>query len=109
MSYDLFITRHAERDILAAADYIEFNLYDPQAADDLLEKTDKAVSDLMIFPQKYELADDPVLKSWKIRYFVVKNYLVFYLIEDQTIYIVRFLHQKRDWISILHDEGIDKN
>lgn len=111
MSCDLHITRHAERDIQAAADYIEFDLYDPEAADDMLDEATEKIEDLVNFPMKYPLADDPILKSWGIRYFAVKKYIVFYVIAGQTIYVVRFLNQRRDWISILHTEGIntDKN
>lgn len=104
MKYNLYITRQAERDIQAAADYIEFDLYDPKASDDLLDEVERSISDIVEFPLKYRLADDPVLKSRGIRCFVIKNYLVFYVVEDQTIYIVRFLHQKRIWISILSNE-----
>ncbi len=36
MSYRIYITSTAERDIMSAADYIEFTLKNPKAADDLL-------------------------------------------------------------------------
>ena len=36
MKYDIHITRAAEKDLNSAADYIEFVLLNPQAADDLL-------------------------------------------------------------------------
>ena len=45
MNYTIHITNTAQRDILNAADYIEFVLKNPKAADNLLllklEKTDK--------------------------------------------------------------------
>lgn len=109
MNYSLNITKHAERDIQAAADYIEFNLYDQKASDDLLDAVEASVSELRNYPLKYQLAEDAVLKTWGIRYFSVKNYLVFYVVEKNMIYIVRFLNQKRDWISILRREGIDNH
>ena len=47
--------------------------------------------------------DDPVLKAWGIRFTLVKNYIAFYVISENnhTVYIVRFLYGKRDWITIL--------
>lgn len=107
MSYSIHITRRAERDIQEAADYIEFELFNPQAADVLLDDVDQAISSLADFPEKYRLAYDPVLKSWGIRYFAVRNYLVFYVIVKDEIFIVRFLHQSRDWISILRCDDAD--
>jgi plasmid stabilization system protein ParE len=38
MSYDIHITSAAERDFIRAADYIEFNLKNSKAADDLLDE-----------------------------------------------------------------------
>jgi len=103
MIYDIHITETAEKDISEAADYIEFSLKNPIAADDLLDEIDNQVNALAEFPEQFELVDDPVLKSWGIRFTTIKNYLAFYVIdeEDQIIHIVRFLYGKRDWIPIL--------
>ncbi len=109
MSYSIRITRKAERDIEEAADHIEFELFNPQAADDLLDAVDESVSALSEFPKRHSLVDDSVLKSWGIRFFPVKNYLVFYVIVEDTVYIVRFLHQRRDWITILRRDGIEES
>ena len=88
MSYHIHITSTAERDILRAADYIEFVLKNPDAAE---------------FPQKFRPVDDPVLASWGIRFIIVNNYLAFYTIDEekQMVIIVRFLYQKSNWSSIL--------
>lgn len=103
MKYDINITRTAEKDLNSAADYIEFVLLNPKAADDLLDEVESRVGDLASFPEKFALVDDPVLKAWGIRYTLVKNYIAFYVIseENHTVYIVRFLYGKRDWITIL--------
>ena len=103
MSYSIHITRAAERDLNSAADYIDQVLLNPQAADDLLDEADVQIGELSEFPEKYALVDDPVLRAWGIRFAMVKNYLAFYIISEQenTIFIVRFLHGKRDWVSIL--------
>jgi plasmid stabilization system protein ParE len=103
MIYDIHITRAAERDLSSAADYIEFVLLNPQAADDLLDEAEKEIGELSTLPEKFAPADDPVLKAWGIRFTLVKNYIAFYVIseESHTIYIVRFLYGKRDWITIL--------
>ena len=103
MNYDIRITRAAEKDLNSAADYIEFVLFNPQAADDLLNEAESRIGELSSFPEKFALADDPLLKSWGIRFMLVKNYIAFYVIseENHTIYILRFLYQKRNWITIL--------
>ena len=108
MSYNLHITKKAENDLNAAADYIEFTLLSPQAADGLLDKAEKELSSLTEMPQTHRLVDDPFLYSLGIRFILVNNYMAFFLIneEEKTVYILRFLHGKRNWIQILKDEPI---
>lgn len=103
MNYEVRITRAAENDLNEAADYIEFVLLNPQAADDLLDTVAETLPTLAQYAQRYALVDDPVLRTWGIRFVQIKNYLAFYTIseEEQKVYIVRFLYGKRNWISIL--------
>jgi len=35
------------------------------------------------------------------RFLVVQNYLIFYTIEDRTIWVHRILHGARDYLSLL--------
>lgn len=103
MSYNLHITSLAERDLNSAADYIEFVLKDPQAADHLLDAAEKQINELAQFPRRSPLVDDKLLASWGLRITQVNNYLAFYTIceEKNLVTIVRFLYSKRDWVSIL--------
>lgn len=103
MSYEIHITKAAERDLENALDYIELVLFNPQAADDLMDEMEKNVANLSQLPKKHALVDDPVLKAWGIRFVTVKKYLIFYTISEQEkrVHIVRFLYGKRNWISML--------
>jgi len=101
MNYELHITRTAERDLNNAADYIEFTLKNPLAADNLLDTAEEKINQLSYFPQHHPVVDDAILSSWGIRFTAIKNYLAFYIIKENTVYVIRFLYGKRDWISIL--------
>lgn len=103
MSYQVHITSTAEHDIMRAADYIEFSLKNPDAADNLFDAATEQIGSLADLPQKFRLVDDPVLASWGIRFVIINNYLAFYTIDEekQTVIIVRFLYQKSNWTSIL--------
>ncbi len=103
MNYALHITLTAERDLNHAADYIEFSLKNPQAANLLLDKADEQISSLSQFPQKRPLVEDKILASRGIRFIQVNNYLAFYIISEETrqVTVIRFLYAKSDWISIL--------
>lgn len=106
MSYNIYITSAAERDLNNAADHIEFVSKNPKAADDLLDEAEKQINLLSDFPEKFRLVDDPILASWGIRYVMIDNYLAFYTIdaEHNLVTIVRFLYQKSNWNSI-HRKG----
>ena len=101
MNYHLHITSVAQRDISQAADYIEFVLKNPKAADDLLEETDQKINALLPFPQEHPIVEDKLLAAWGIRFTQIKNYLAFYVIEENQVTAIRFLYAKSDWISIL--------
>ena len=103
MTYEIYITAAAERDLLRAADHIEFVLKNPDAADDLLDEAEVHINALAEFPEKFKLVDDPVLASWGIHFVIVSGYLAFYVISEarDRVIIVRFLFQKSNWTAIL--------
>lgn len=103
MNYQLYITFTAEHDIMNAADYIEFSLKNPEAAEHLLNVAAEQINSLSDLPQRFRLVDDPVLASWNIRFIMINNYLAFYTIDEEKelVTIVRFLHQKSNWSAIL--------
>ena len=101
--HEIHLTGAAEADLIGASDYIENVLYDPKAAEDLLDEAEKVIGALGSFPEKYPPAEDPVLRAWGIRWALVKNYLAFYTVSDEEkrIYVVRFLHYRQNWAAIL--------
>ncbi len=103
MNYNIHISKEAEKDIAAAADYIEFTLFNPKAAIDLLDLIDEKMSKLARSPKAHPVADDLVLRPLGIRFVPIKTYLAFYVIDERskTVHLVRFLYGKRNWISLL--------
>ena len=103
MNYTIHITSTAERDINQAVDYIEYVLKNPQAADHLLDETERRINTLIQFPRQHPLVEDRVLASWGIRFIQVHNYFAFYIVSEEKnrVDIVRFLYAKSDWNSIL--------
>lgn len=103
MTYHVHITKTAERDVINASDYIDLVLKNPSAADSLLDEFESKVNALTEFPQQHSLVEDDLLSAWGIRFVMVKNYLAFYIAEEETatVYIIRFLYGKSNWLSIL--------
>lgn len=104
MSYKVHITKTAERDLVGAMDYIEYTLKNPAAAESLLVLAEERFSELSEFTDSHPIVDDSILSAWGIRFVVVNNYLGFYNVTGDYVYILRFLYGKRDWISILKQD-----
>lgn len=106
-SEPVFITKNGKGDLVVMS--IEayeqlvgrFDLYG--LIQEGLDEAESKINVLSTFPEKFALVDDAILSSWGIRFIIVKNYLAFYLIDEQiaTVHIVRFLYGKSDWVSIL--------
>ncbi len=103
MMYQVHITERAQRDMESAADYIEYTLLNPTAADELLDAAEETLASLAEMPQRIMLVTDEVLAAWGIRFIQVKNYLGFYIIDEEhrIVHVIRFLYMKRDWQTIL--------
>lgn len=101
MIYVVHITKAAENDLYQTINYIETVLKNPTAAEHLLDKAEKQINNLAVFPKANAVINDPVLKAWGIRFVTIDHYLAFYTIQNQTVYVLRFLYVKRDWLSIL--------
>ena len=103
MKFRVDITETAKNDMIEAAEYIDYVLKNPQAADNLMEAVEKEIGSLTAFPERYAVLDDSVLSSFNVRFVRVKDYLAFYVImeDEKLVVILRFLHMRRDWTEIL--------
>ena len=109
-SYHVHITTAAERDLSRAVDYIEFSLKNPLAADSLADEAEETLSGLSHMPERFPLVDDRLLAAWGIRLVQIGNYLAFYTVSQtaSTVYVLRFLYGKSDWMSILRSSMISE-
>ena len=109
--YKLIITKAAENDLRNAVFYIAYDLKNEAAANRLLDETDKQLSALCDMPECNPLVRDSFLASKGVRIKIIGKYLAFYVIreESKSITVLRFLHSRRDWTSILPDEIIDNS
>jgi len=103
MSYSLCITDIAEEDISASITYIADVLKNPVAANNLLDEVERHEKILEETPNIYPLVRDEYLAGKGLRYTMIKNYLLFYVVDenDKTVTVIRFLHGRRNWKSIL--------
>lgn len=85
-----------ESDLYSAAEYISNTLINRQAADNLINETEKAILKRLENPLSFEPYSS--FKDRKHKYYriIVKNYSVFYVVIDNVMEVRRFIYNGRD-------------
>ena len=97
--YQVRLLSIAEEDF---AEIISFIAADnPTAADAIANKIEKDLELLKKNPNLGRIPREEELRNLGYRYLIVQNYLVFYTIEERTIFIHRILHGARNYKSLL--------
>ena len=101
--YLVNITDLAEEEILTTVKYISRELKAPIAANNLLDEIEKHEENLSKNPNTYPNVSDEFLASKGLKFVIIKNYLMFYIIDEKNkvVNIVRFMYSRRDWKNIL--------
>lgn len=108
MSWKIQYTSQAKSDLRDIYDYISGVLLVPETAKSITQKIMQGIRELNEMPFRCKLYHDEPWHGQGIRFFPIKNYLVFYLPVDQdkTVYIVRIMYGERD-ISKQLEETMD--
>ncbi len=83
--------------------YIAEDLQNEQAAANTVSEIIKNIRTLEKFPQIGASLTTIVDFNTDYRYLICGNYTAFYRYENKTIYIVRILYTRRDFMRILFD------
>jgi toxin ParE1/3/4 len=96
--YTIRLLQAAEDDLSEIINYIAADR--PSAADALATKIERDLNLLSKNPQLGRIPNEEELMRLGYRYLVVQNYLIFYTMEDQIIYVHRILHGARDYLTL---------
>ena len=100
MTAKIIMSPTAKQDLTKIGDYIAFQLHNKSAARNTIRRIEKAVMALRHFPKMGTLLSFDSTNS-KYRYLVCGNYMVFYHLPENNIYIDRILYGRRDYLAIL--------
>lgn len=98
MTYKVIFSKAFEDDLDETLEFISRKLYNPSAAQRLLDKVSDTVSLLEENPMLFPLYHDDVLAKQGLRYTVIANYLLFYKVNEQakTVDLSRFIFGERN-------------
>jgi plasmid stabilization system protein ParE len=88
---------------------VKYKLEAPMAANNLKNEIKDKINKIKENPYIRPLVQDKYLASLGYRLINVKNYMIFYIIDedDKHLKIIRFLYNKRNWMSILKETIIN--
>ena len=99
VKYQIRFLRIAEEDFNEFVSYIAAE--NPAAANSFATKIEKNLELLSENPLMGRIPRDEEIRNLGYRYLIVKNYIIFYTIEDKTILIHRILHSARNYKSLI--------
>jgi len=102
--FNVRFTPQAVADLKEIKRYISDDLFNLQAAADLVALVFDRIHTLVSMPQTGTRlrSDIPVLKGY--RFIQCKNYLVFYRIEGKSVAVIRILYARRDYLKLLEPD-----
>lgn len=102
MSYKVIIQEAARLDLLSIV-YITKSFQDPAIAEKTLKAIVHKIMDLKDMPKRNRLLTDEPYYSKGYRVTYIKNYAVFYKVDDsaEKVNIMRVLYNRREWQDIL--------
>ena len=101
--YEIKVTRQALEQMREIAHYISYDLMAPEAAYNLLDDLKASILKLSVLPKKYPLIEEEPWRSEGVRKIVVKNFLVYYWIDEEynKVQVTAVIYSKRDQIKQL--------
>ena len=97
-------TPEAEDDLAGIKEYIAEQPENPVAAVNTVAKITKRIRELEQFPEMGTPLSAIINIATDYRFLVCANYLAFYRIDGNNVYIVRILYGRRDYGAILFGE-----
>lgn len=92
--YNVRYSPQAVEDLQSIYNYIAIDLFAPMTANKLICKIQKQVKELKEMPYRFSKFEGEVLTEFEIHKAIVDNYLIIYLVEDnsKTVVILRVVY-----------------
>ena len=101
--YKVLLSIKAKEDLKDIVFYIKNNLKEPAIACKYAKMIKDEIKELSYFPQRNAIIDDDIITDLKVRKLIIKNYIVFYRIneENNIVNVERILYGASNWINEL--------
>jgi len=104
MKNKLHYTHEAQRDLDEIWDYIVSDLSNPTAAARTVNRIMDTIEQLTDFAEMGAMLSSVADVESNYRFLVCGNYLAFYRVDGNNVYIDRILYGRRDYLRILFED-----
>ena len=107
--YEVKVTKQALEHMKSIVHYILYDLMSPGAAENLLRDLKAAIMKLAVMPKRHAMIEEEPWKSEGIRKIIVKNFLIYYWVDDENskVQVTAVIYNKRDQIKQLTDMDME--
>ena len=104
-NFHYVFTESAESDLDEALDYIANELMNPEAASAFADELSEKLDEICKTPKAGRPIHNPYIQRDDIRRILVKNYILYYLEDEdtETIVVLRIVYSRRDQDKILEN------
>ena len=98
-TYNVKIMDDALDDMLTIRDYIKYTLKEPRIADEHINAFLEGIDNLKDTANIYELLDESIIGKDKIRKINVKNYMIFYVVDEDNciVQVIAAFYSMSNW------------
>jgi len=97
MSFNVVVEKEAEEDLKTAANWIA--QYSQDKAVLWYFDATESIESLENFPQRCPFAPESKKFGMKIRHLIFDKYRILFIIEDETVYVLRVRHQAQEVLN----------
>jgi hypothetical protein len=103
MPYSIVILESASNQLAEIYKYIKYNLESPLAAINTIDKIEKAINDLNVFPNRFPLYKGKLKNKNKLRLMPLDNFNVYYSVNENDfyVYVHYIIYSKRNIDNII--------
>ncbi|WP_434311008.1 type II toxin-antitoxin system RelE/ParE family toxin [Hominifimenecus sp. rT4P-3] len=105
MRYEVKLTPQAVAQIQETVSYITYTLLEAETARHWSDFLQKQISALDSMPARYPLTEEEPWRTYGIRKMTVKNFFVYYLIDEEKkiVSVTAVIYRRRDQLMALLD------
>ena len=106
--YEVIMTPDATDNLIELRNYIADVLLVPDIALSYIRTIRHAIETLTYLPEKHPLVPDEPWHSRGFRKFPVKNFIVYYRIDeaDARVYVLNIIYERRDQLRVLAEKNL---